>query len=240
MKRKSAVLVLLLCGSWFLPAAQGQKLTGELTLDKGIVKIRRQGRESLLQIPKSKVPLYEKDVVQTGPQSRATLKLRLKKYEVVRLYGNSYLTVEAVKGDRTTMVLSAGKAEFSISGPSPSTTRFEVKTHRLFISAGQAKFIVGVETGGAYVAALEGEITVTLAAPQKARPGLQPDTRVALTGSQAIVSTAGEVFSTVVEVSQDEAEELTSKDGLAPFREMEPPPREQPTLDQGEGDSGSP
>jgi hypothetical protein len=240
MKRKAAVLILLLCGLCFLPAAQGQKLTGELTLDKGIVKIRRQRKEILLQTPKSKVPLYEKDVLQTGPQSRVTLKLRLKKFEVVRLYGDSYLTVEAVKGDRTTIVLSAGKAEFSISRPAPGATRFEVKTHRLFISAAQAKFIVGVETGGAYVAALEGEITVTLAAPQQARPGLRPGNRAALTGSQAIISTAGEIFSTVVEVSQDEVEELTSKEGLALFREMEPPPREQASPDQGDGGSGSP
>lgn len=238
MKRKAAVLLFLLCGSWLLPAAHGQKLTGELTLDKGILKIRRQGRETLLQTPKAKVPLYEKDVVQTGPRSRATLRLRLKKSEVVRLYGDSYLIVEAVKGDRTTLVLSAGKAEFSVSRRLPNAIRFEVKTHRFFISAVQAKFIVGVETGGVYVAALEGEITVEPAAPQMARPELRPNTQATITGNQAIISTAGEIFSTVVEVSQDEAEEIISKEGLAPFRELEPPPRERPSNHQ-DGGQGS-
>ena len=136
------------------------------------------------------------------------------------------------------MVLSAGKAEFSVYRSLPSRTRLEVKTHRLVISTQRAKFVVGVESGGAYVAALEGEITVTLAATQKVRSELPPDTETAIISNQAIISTAGEIFSNVVEIEEEELEQITAEDGLESFRELEPPPSGDAPQSQGSEDSG--
>lgn len=228
MNWKASLLLVLLSGASLAPAANAQKLAGELVLTKGVVQVRSRGRENLISITGTRVPLYEKDAVQTGPGSSATLKLRRRKTEIVRLYANSYLYLNAVEGTRTTIGLAAGKAEFSVSRPQPNLTRLEVKTRRLLIIAREAKFIVGVEAGASYVVALEGELTISPAQPRIGEPANHPLEQVAISTNQAILSDSETRFSPVVEISQGETKDIVSGEGLEAFRELEAPASREP------------
>ena len=232
MNRKYRVLLLLLGGLWLAPAADAQKLTGELILTQGVVKIRRRGRERFYNIPMQRVRLFEKDVVQTGAETRATLNLRLKKAEVVQLYAGSYIRLEAVRGDRTTIVLASGKALFTVSRPPPFHTGFEVKTRNVVISARGTRFIVGSENSAVYVLALEGKVAVARAyragSNLRKRKHQQPGGKEAtIAANQAIIAGLDAELSDVVEVSEDEREAIIASDSLAPFRELEVPIRQE-------------
>lgn len=245
MSWKIGALLFLLGWTWIPPIVEAGKLAGELVLTKGVVKIRREGRERFVRVGSGIAadayePLYEKDAVQTGPGARATLKLRLKQTEVARLYPNSYLILEAVNGRRTTFGLPIGKAVFSVSRPPPFRTSFEVRTHRLVISAESTRFVVGAEPSAAYVLALEGQVLVTRAdargikAGRKA--GRKPRINAKLAPGQAIVSGAGGAISAVVKVSDGEREDIESEDGLGAFRELDAPLPAGPEANPDESD----
>ncbi len=214
------LLLVLLCGLWLVPIAGAQKLTGEMILTKGVVKVRRFGREQFFRTPGVSVPLFENDVVQSGPNTRATLYLRLKKEQIL-MYSNSHIRLEAVSAKRTSIGMAIGKALFSVFRSPRYRTGFGVRTQTATIGVKGTKFVVGSEVDRSYVLGLEGFVgVVSVATPEK---------EVLITKDQALIATKGLPLSPVVKVTEEEREAIVREEGLDTFRRLkitlpEPPP----------------
>lgn len=216
------LLLVLLYGFWLVPAAGAQKLTGELILQRGVVKVRRFGREQFFRTPGITVPLFENDVVQTGPNTRATLFLRLKK-EQIQMYSNSHIRLEAVDAERTSIAMAIGKALFSVFRSPTYRTAFGVRTQTATIGVKGTKFVVGSEVDRSYVLGLEGFVGVVSVAT--------PDIEVLITKDQALVAAKGLPLSPVVKVTEEEREAIIREEGLDTFRRLKVTLPEPPTLD---------
>ncbi len=214
MNWKTCTLLLLLLGCFLIPEAAAQRLAGELVLKKGLVKVRRQGREQFFRTPGLSVPIFERDVVQSGPNTRAIIFMRLRK-EIIQLYSNSHIAIDALRPRRTRIGMAIGKALFSVARSLKFRPRFLVRTQTASIGVKGTKFIVGNEEVKSYVLTLEGRVGVI----SKARPKVE----IVLTEGQALVAEKDKPLSKVVEVSKEEQEAIIREDGLELFRELKIP-----------------
>ncbi|MCZ6728181.1 MAG: FecR family protein [SAR324 cluster bacterium] len=211
MHWKKVFLLLLVLGCFLMPEAQAQKLVGDLVLKRGLVKVRRLGREYFFRTQGAVVPIFERDVVQTGPNTRVIISMRLKK-EVVQMYSNSHIAIEQLKPTRTSIGMAIGKALFSLVRSLKIQPQFLVRTQSTSIGVKGTKFVVGNEEHKSYVLTLEGKVGVI----SKARPKVE----VVLSKGQAIIGERGEALSEVVEVSEEQQQAIVKEEGLGTFKKL--------------------
>ncbi len=112
MARTFTTLLLLISLSHSV-FAQG----GTLRLEKGVVKLLREGRSLFLSSAGEKYRLQRGDRLHTGPDTRVTVAVR-GEAEVVELFSNAFLHFRGVTTSQTKVALLTGKGNFKVA-PAP-------------------------------------------------------------------------------------------------------------------------
>ena len=115
MRRMLTVLSLLIVFGTSV-FAQG----GTLRLEKGVVKLLREGRSQFLSSVGEKYRLQHGDRLHTGPDTRAIVAVRGES-EVIELFSNAFLHFKGVTTSQTKIALLTGKGNFKVA-PAPEAT----------------------------------------------------------------------------------------------------------------------
>ena len=155
LKIRTTFLIFLLWFAWVALAA-AQQPVGEVVLSKGLVKVRHLGKETFLRRVGQRHPVFEGDIVQSGAASRAKVKFKGKKGDVVDVYARTHFTIKTVKPRRTFFGLNLGKALFSVF----RKKRFQVRTPTATIGVKGTKFVAGYDGRKSFTLTVEGVVTV--------------------------------------------------------------------------------
>ena len=90
---------------------------GTLWLEKGVVKLLREGRSQFLSSVGERYRLQRGDRLHTGPNTRAIVGVR-GEAEVVELFSNAFLHFRGVTTSQTKIALLTGKGKFKVA-PAP-------------------------------------------------------------------------------------------------------------------------
>ena len=93
---------------------------GTLRLEKGVVKLLREGRSQFLSSVGEKYRLQRGDRLHTGPDTRAIVAVRGES-EVIELFSNAFLHFKGVTTSQTKIALLTGKGNFKVA-PAPEAT----------------------------------------------------------------------------------------------------------------------
>ncbi|MBT7892147.1 MAG: hypothetical protein HN580_24235, partial [Deltaproteobacteria bacterium] len=103
-------IIIMLCQS----IALAQAVTvGNMILNKGGVKLRRNQIDTLYQTAGEIIPVRNLDEIQTGKDSSVTIKLNAKSDEL-ELYSQSFFKIDNVTAQSSQLSMSIGKARFKI------------------------------------------------------------------------------------------------------------------------------
>jgi len=162
-----AVLVLL-CQGWLSAQAD----VGTMTLNKGVVKLRRAKIDTLYQTVGQQIPVQNLDEIQTGKDSNVTIDLKAQT-DKLELYSQSFFKIDQVTGESSQVSMSIGKARFKIqAGTRPlvprdsSKKRFQVKTANAIVGVKGTEFVMAAGADVTSVLTIEGVVDVaSVAAP---------------------------------------------------------------------------
>jgi FecR protein len=227
------LLVLLLACSWTTALWAADPLPiGELVVQQGLLKVRRNEQELVFRASQRKIPMFVGDEVQSAKETRATLSFR-KNDEVIVLYASSYFRVEDVQPVRSVFALSVGKAIFAVARRL-SQQIFEVRTPTATIGVKGTEFVVG--TDGIHKTFL---LTLTGAVSMSSNDF--PDIEVLVRKDQASFTTKGKLPTPPSPVTPEMRESIRSDEGLKSMISAEalaPPPPEPPGADKDGQNSG--
>ncbi len=144
MKKLNVLLILfafLLNGN----TAHSASDVGMLVLEKGILKLRRAGVDTIYRDIGQKIPLLNLDEVQTGKDSKATIRLT-DKNDSVELLSQSFFKIDSVDKEESSLSMSIGKARFMVTKRSDSIRkgrkRFKVRTANAIVGVKGTEFIL--------------------------------------------------------------------------------------------------
>jgi len=157
MVRKQIAIAAVLLLAW-AAAARAQDLTGVLTLQQGIVKLRHAGAETVHRTPGERVPVVKDDVIQSGPETRAKVSFKDEK-EVVDIYPESHFKVELVRAESSSFRLSFGKIMFAVRTVL-KPGGFQVKTPTATIGVKGTEAIVGTDGEKSFLLTLTGVVSL--------------------------------------------------------------------------------
>ncbi|NQU65991.1 MAG: FecR domain-containing protein [SAR324 cluster bacterium] len=161
MKPYKIVISLLLC-CLYSSALLADSL-GSLYLNKGKVKIHRNSEDLIIEQTREAVPVFNKDEIQTGMETRVKIKLNAKEDEI-ELYSLTLFKLEEVTAEKNEVSMLTGKARFLIQKsriPKNPNRRFRVRTTNALVGVKETEFVVGCEDGITSVLALSGIVTLS-------------------------------------------------------------------------------
>ncbi|MCP4756427.1 MAG: FecR domain-containing protein [Proteobacteria bacterium] len=162
MKTVARTIILVGLALFTVPQLQAASI-GYLVLEKGIIKHRRNLIDKIYQKTGQKVPLDNKDEVQTGKSTRITIFLQDKK-EVINMYSNSFLRLSTVSREKSQLTLPIGKVRCLVKRTLNKTTRkrrrFGIKTATAVIGVKGTDFIVQTTGRSTDLLTLSGIVTM--------------------------------------------------------------------------------
>jgi len=220
---------------------------GELSLEKGLVKVRRNNIDTVYRDPGQTVFVENKDEIQTGFNSKVIIKLTGKD-EAIELYSASFFVVTAVDQEQSEVFLPTGKARFKVTARKPlkrGRRRFRLRTANALIGVKGTEFVVGASDGDTSLLTLSGSVSfASLAAPdievevganqaskiKQANPPTVPVVVPPKVREEVIESDSPEAFDNVEfseetiepEVSEDKKDEETEETEEEVVEEPEP------------------
>ena len=174
MKRYRILILTAIFFLLFQTVALAQATTvGTLTLNKGIVKLRRAHIDTLYKTAGEKIPVNNLDEIQTGNDSSVTIKLNFKSDEL-ELYSQSFFKIDNVTAQSSQLSMSIGKARFKIKkGLKPikprknRKKRFRVRTANAIVGVKGTEFVLAAGTDVTSVLTIEGVVDVaSVATPE--------------------------------------------------------------------------
>ncbi len=158
----TAIFILLFQG---VALAQASTV-GNMTLKKGIVKLRRARVDTLYKKAGEKIPVHNLDEIQTGNNSSVTIKLNFKSDEL-ELYSQSFFKIDNVTAQSSQLSMSIGKARFKIKKRLKPLTprknrkkRFRVRTANAIVGVKGTEFVLAAGTDVTSVLTIEGIVDV--------------------------------------------------------------------------------
>jgi hypothetical protein len=160
-------IILVLCQAVALAQTSA---VGNMTLNKGIVKVRRAQVDMLYKTAGKQIPVRNLDEIQTGKDSSVSIKLNFKSDEL-ELYSQSFFKIDNVSAQSSLLSMSIGKARFTIKkGLKPITPRknrkkrFRVRTANAIVGVKGTEFVLAAGTDVTSVLTIEGVVDVASAA----------------------------------------------------------------------------
>ena len=142
---------------------------GHLTLEKGVVKLRRQNVETVIQERGVQIPLDEKDALQTGSGTEVKVHLSAKKDDII-LASNTRFLLTSIKEAVSEVSMPTGKARFIVKKRLrriKGRKRFRLKTANAIVGVKGTEFVAAIANGTTNVLTLEGEVTMAnVSAPE--------------------------------------------------------------------------
>ena len=215
----------LLLATWLawpaLAGAQGAPV-GELELIQGRAKIAHGNETIVIDKLGAKRPLAEGDIVQTGTDGRAAIRIVDTK-DTVQLYASSYFQVQAAKPAKTSFVLSVGKALFNVLRTSQDRA-FGVQTPTAAIGVKGTEFVVGFDGDTTYLLTVAGKVGIVNSAFQQRE--------IVADANQASASRPRQVPTPPLKVKPEQIDKIVKEDRLdtlrqLPFRSQEQQRQEQ-------------
>ena len=163
-------IIIMLCQS----IALAQAVTvGNMILNKGGVKLRRNQIDTLYQTAGEIIPVRNLDEIQTGKDSSVTIKLNAKSDEL-ELYSQSFFKIDNVTAQSSQLSMSIGKARFKIQKRRKPLKprkrrkkRFRVRTANAIVGVKGTEFVLAAGTDVTSVLTLEGVVDVaSVATPE--------------------------------------------------------------------------
>jgi len=120
---------------------------GILTMKTGTLKLRRNNIDTIYSDPGVRIPVENRDEVQTGSGTRAKIQMA-SKGDLVELFPNTFMMVDNVTSEETHLSMLAGKGQFEIKKPGKlarrTKARFRLRTVNAVIGVKGTKIVVGV------------------------------------------------------------------------------------------------
>lgn len=142
------------------------KTVGIMTLNKGVVKLRRNLVDSVYRKVGETVPVSNLDEIQTGKDSNVTIELKAKD-DKLELYSQSFFKIDQVTPESSSLSMSIGKARFKIKkGIKPRRSlkkrrkRFRVRTANAIVGVKGTEFVMAAGTDVTSVLTIEGTVDV--------------------------------------------------------------------------------
>ena len=217
MTRKTVCLIALLalvCAAAAATRAGGQepareKPTGEILIERGLIKIRREDSERVFRQKNLAVPVFETDVIHSGADTRAVLRM-FETGETVTIYADTHVKVSELHVERGLFVLNAGKALFSLLRNLSKNRDVRVQTRTATVGVKGTRFIVGAREEESFALTLEGEVAAT--------PTAQPEREVRIRPGEMYFVTGDIVPEAAIAVEPEARERILSEDGLGGLR----------------------
>ena len=188
---------------------------GELLLEKGLVKVRRNNIDTVYRDQGQTIPVQNQDEIQTGIETRVTIQLTGKD-ESVELFSKSFFVVSKVDSEQSSVFLPTGKARFKVTAKKRTRKgrrSFRLRTTNAMIGVKGTDFIVGVSDGDTSLLTLSGSVSfASLAAP---------DIEVEVGTNQASKIQASKPPTAPVEVPSQVREEIIQSDTPKSFESIE-------------------
>lgn len=134
-------------------------IANTLSLKKGSVKIRRDGKDLIYRTKGKTVQLQNKDMVQTSQNSLAIIELKEKKDQII-LQSRSFFQVELAESGSPKISMPIGKARFKITKRKNRKRRFRVKTANAIIGVKGTDFIVATGEGSTSLLTISGIVSI--------------------------------------------------------------------------------
>jgi FecR protein len=132
---------------------------GILTMKAGTLKLRRNNIDTIYTDPGVRIPIENRDEVQTGSGTRAEIRMAAQG-DLVELFPNTFMMVDNVTSEKTHLSMLAGKGQFEIKKTGKLTRkkrgRFRLRTVNAVIGVKGTKIIVGVMNGRTDLMTLSG------------------------------------------------------------------------------------
>ncbi len=136
---------------------------GTLTLDKGIVKVRRALVDKIYRRVGEKIPINNLDEIQTGKYSSVTIELDAKG-DKLELFSQSFFKIDDVTRESSQISMSIGKARFKIKKGRQSLKRrkkrFRVRTANAVVGVKGTEFIMATGVDVTNVLTVEGVVSM--------------------------------------------------------------------------------
>jgi hypothetical protein len=223
-KRVWLLLLLLVVG---LATAQAQQPAGEMELEKGHVKIRRQSQDRVFREAGKRIPVFEGDVLHSGRDTRAKIYFR-EGQDVISLFSNTMFRVETVSQENTFFGLNIGKAVFKVLSRFRND-KFNVRTPTATIGVKGTEFVTGSDGQKTFLLTVTG--TVGMASVDF------PERVVIVTQNKASHVEPRKLPSPPVSVPPAAQEQILTQEGVETFEAVpfQPPPAEEPAAKEKEG-----
>lgn len=162
MRIKAAIwiLTLVFLGTGIVSA----QVVGKMTLEQGIVKLRRNTIDSIHRQAGKEIEVRNRDEIQTGPNSLATIRLQGKEDEI-RLFSNTFFVLSSIEAETSEVAMPIGKSRILIKPrkivKNEKTRRpFRLRTTNALIGVKGTDFIVGVLAGSTNLLTLQGIVAL--------------------------------------------------------------------------------
>ncbi|MCP4755123.1 MAG: FecR domain-containing protein [Proteobacteria bacterium] len=189
---------------------------GTLTLEKGIVKVRRNLVDAIYREPGKQVPVHNRDEIQTGTNTRVRIDLTDKEENIV-LSSHTFFTISAVDKEKSEVFLPVGKARFLVKKrglkAKKGRRRFRLRTVNAIIGVKGTKWVTGVINGNTSVLTLEGAVSMASIA--------LPDVEVEVPVNQASKVRQDAAPTAPVTVPPEVREAIVAEDSPAVFDNVE-------------------
>ena len=188
---------------------------GELLLEKGLVKVRRNNVDTIYRDQGQTVTVQNMDEIQTGFDTRVTIQLTGKD-EAIELFSKSFFVVSNVNAEQSSVYMPTGKARFKITAKKrvrKGGRAFRLRTANAMIGVKGTDFVVGASDGGTSLLTLSGVVSFASL--------VAPDVEVEVGSNQASKIQASKAPTVPVEVPQQVREEVIQGDTTKAFENIE-------------------
>ncbi|MDX2470587.1 MAG: FecR domain-containing protein [SAR324 cluster bacterium] len=208
MKLRNSFLlafILSLVLSFSFPVVSFAQSLGTLKISKGVVKIRRAGKDMMFKGQKE-IEIFKNDEIQTGSDSKAFVHLS-RADDRINLFSGTFFKVGSASADSTEVTMKIGKAKFKIKKPAKGKKRkrrFSVRTANAVIGVKGTEFLLGVNATETNLLTTEGSVGFSSAAT--------PGTEVAVQANQASKVSATSTPTAPSKVSPEIQRQILSSD----------------------------
>lgn len=213
---KTLKLILGLSAAVLLSTVAMAETVGTLTMESGMIKLRRNRMDTLYMDPGLQLPVENGDEIQTGLKTRAIIRMAAQP-DTVELFSSTFFTVKAVTAEKTELLMPAGKARFQVERPQKplrkKRRRFRLRTANAVIGVKGTRFVVGVLNGNTNVLTLSGIVSLSSIAV--------PDVEVVVRPNQASKIQANQQPTAPVTVAPDLQERIISSESAESFEQID-------------------
>ncbi len=188
---------------------------GTLTLEMGIVKLRRNFVDTIYHKAGLEIPVSNEDEIQTGRDTKVKIQFNTDGNDV-RLLSHTFFIISNIGTDEDKVYMPVGKARFLIKKSKTSgkiRKRFRLRTTNAIIGVKGTEFVVGVGDGATSLFTISGIVTLANLA--------MPTVIVNVKANQASKIQQADVPTKPIVVPPQVREKIISADSIEVFDQVE-------------------